>query len=98
MRSMPWLTGQSMQDAEIRKGALRIWFGAVPTASGGLDPQAVARCELSLGLGGDRPAVQQVATGLPGLASVPAFRRMPPSLGDQREAHRLPGLELANDP
>src|SRR3954468_15140236 len=73
---------------------LRIRFGPVPTAAGRFDSEPIAAGELPLGLRGDRFAVEQVAPGIARLPAVPAVWRMPAALADQREAHRLPRLQL----
>src|SRR4249919_1856945 len=97
MRCRSWLTGQSRRSSETGEGVLMIWFGPVPTASGGLDPQPIPRFQPSFALRRDRPAIQQVAARRRGGASVPAVGCVAAPLGDQGEAHRFPCLQLADD-
>jgi hypothetical protein len=66
-------------------------------ASRCLDRQHVSGVEPALRLGRQRRAVEQVAPDRPVLASVASARRVAAALGDQGEAHRLAGLELADD-
>src|SRR5829696_3421651 len=81
-----------------RKRALRIPFGPVPTAAGGLDPETIALRELPFGLRGNWFAVDEVAPRCAVLAAFSAARGVPAPLADQREAHRLDRLQLAHDP
>src|SRR6266540_4761923 len=98
MRCGYWLTGQSTQSAEIHERSLMIGAAAVAAAPGGLDPQPIARRQLSLALRRDRLAVQQVAAGRPWAAAVPPVRGVAAALSDQGEAHRFDRLQLAHDP
>src|SRR5204862_6937372 len=98
MRRFRWLIGQSMQTARKDQQRLGIPFGTESTAAGRLDPQPVARPKLPLGLRDDGLAVEQIATGGAAGATLRARRSMAPALGDQRVAHRLHRLQLADDP
>src|SRR3954466_12086155 len=80
-----------------RECPLRISFGAVPTASGRLDPQPITLLEPPLRLGGHPIAVHQVPPRRPRLAALPAVRRVPPTPPDQRVAHGLRRLQFAHD-
>src|SRR6266487_7141315 len=72
--------------------------GLAPAAAARrLDPQPVAGLELALALRRQGLAVQRVGARRTVAARGAAARRMPPALGDQREAHRRQRLELAND-
>src|SRR5262249_36501969 len=82
---------------DFRKPPLGASFGAESTAAGGLDSQAIPGLELALALGRHGLAVEQVAPGRSGRATLPAGWGGPAALADQRVAHRLQGLELARD-
>src|SRR5919107_2120398 len=69
---------------------------AMSATSGGLDSQPVSGAERARRLGRQLVPVQQVPTRTAGLAAVRAGRCVPAALGDQRVAHLLERLQLAD--
>src|SRR5581483_2501409 len=80
-------------------GNLAVALGRPVTAAARrLDAQPIAGAELALRLAGKRLAVQEVSPRRAVRAALGAPRRVPPALGDEREAHRRQRLQLAHDP
>src|SRR5829696_8319010 len=69
---------------------------AMSATSGGLDSQPVSGAERARGLGRQLPPVQQVPTRTARFAAVRAGRRVQAALGDERVAHLVERLELAD--
>src|SRR5688572_18561254 len=71
---------------------------AMSATSGGLDSQPVSGAERASRFGRQHVPVQQVPTRTARLAAVGSGRCVPAALGDERVAHLVERLQLADHP
>src|SRR3954454_17020384 len=79
-----------------QKATSRFSLPAMSATSGDLDPQPVSGSEVARRLRRQLVPVQQVPTRRAVLAAVRAGRGVTAALGDQRVAHRVERLQLAD--